>query len=122
MRLCFKNQKDGRREQKRLMFLLYIVSTMSVVMLLTDLLRRNNYIYTNLKKASFKKPYICMAAHYQTAFVCRFSSYSGGSEDDNSNATRSPWPLPTHFQACTEMAGSIRADGRHHERKTVHTK
>lgn len=55
MRLCFKNQKDGRREQKRLMFLLYIVSTISVVMLLTDLLRRNNYIYTNLKKASFKK-------------------------------------------------------------------
>lgn len=38
----------------------------------------------------------------------------GGSEDDNSNKTRSSWPLPPNFQACEEMAGSIRADGRHH--------
>lgn len=37
-----------------------------------------------------------------------------GTVDDNGNTTRSSWPLPQNFQACEEMAGCIRADGRHH--------
>lgn len=68
-----------------------------------------------IKELDFLK---CTAAVLPTVKVNFYANYPpfyfGGSEDDNGNTTRSSWPLPQNFQACEEMAGCIRADGRHH--------
>ena len=68
-----------------------------------------------IKELDFLK---CTAAVLPTVKVNFYANYPpfyfGGSEDDNGNTTRSSWPLLQNFQACEEMAGCIRADGRHH--------